>query len=322
MKKIIVFLSLSFVFASITTYANVKPLTEAIEETLNIWDINLSPSIHGGDNKIFFINKENAIIGIAKCYTKRTLEEVKRIYQFCEKLSEVLPLPKTIGVFVHDKKPVVLQSFLPGQHYVNYNSEQVSEIAQSMAKIHNIKLDISNLIIDPQEFNYFDLLKLCSDFPEHEFISKLYQSFNLQYLNNLPKTIIHGDISCSNILFLDNKISGIIDLDHARYSYRLTDIARAQVFFSFDSDETLNENKVKLFLNFYRDSNELLPEELTNFYNHLQLLLIKMILETYYYVEVKKEVSPEIFKNSCFNQSWQLLLKKLHAIETKSSITL
>ena len=150
----------------------------------------------------------------------------------------------------------------------------------------------------------------------------LYNSLDLKYLDTSPHALIHGDISASNVLFIDDEISGIIDLDHARYSYRLTDITRAQVFFSFDAEGNLNEDKVRKFVKAYQKNIELRPEELTNFYNHLKLLLIKMTLETYYYVEVIKEVSPEIFKKSSFNQSWQLLLKKLHAIQDTSSLVL
>jgi Ser/Thr protein kinase RdoA (MazF antagonist) len=322
MKKTIIFFSFSHALTFGVASTAVKPLVEAIKETLNITNISLSGSVHGGDNKVFFINKENNVLGIAKCYTKRTIKEVERIYQLSEKLSQELPIPKTLGILEHDNLPVVLQSFLPGTHYSFYNSKQLSEIARSMAKIHSIKLDYQAPVVNTKEFDYFGLLKLCSCFPEYQFISKLYESINLEYLNDLPMAIIHGDISCSNILFIDNKISGIIDLDHARYSYRLTDIARAQVFFSFDSIGNVNEDNIKLFLKLYIRSNALIPEEFSNFYSHMKLLLIKMILETYYYVEVKKEVSPEIFTNSSFNQSWQLLLKKLHSIENKSSIDL
>lgn len=45
-----------------------------------------------------------------------------------------------------------------------------------------------------------------------------------------------------------------------------------------------------------------------------------MTLETYYYVEILKAVPLEAFTDSSFNQSWQILLKKLYAIEDKSNI--
>ena len=322
MKKIIILLNLLYTFSSCMAHINAKSLIEAIEEKLNVSNINLSPSIHGGDNIVFFIKKDNDIIGIAKCYTKRTLLEVEKIYQLSDELGKKLPIPKIFSIFLHDQRPIVLQSFLPGQHHECLNTEQLGEIAQSMAEMHKIKLQNANLLINSTEFDYNDLLKLCSCFSDFDYISRIYRSLNLQYLNNLPLSVIHGDFSGSNILFMDNKISGIIDMDHARYSFRLTDIARAQVFFSFNSDGTLNEDKIKYFLTTYKNSNELFLNELKNFYDHLKLLLIKMVLETYYYVEVKKEVSPEIFKKSSFNQSWQLLLKKLRSLENKSSIIL
>jgi len=315
-------LSSLLIVASAQACINETTLVEATEKRLNISGITLSPSIHGGDNKVFFIKKQDTVLAIAKCYTKRTIQEVERIYQLSDLLSKELPIPRTLAIFLHDQTPVSLQIFLPGQHYENLSIEQRAEVAKSMAKMHTIPLQSANRTLNIKEFDYDALLKLCPNFPEHEYIKRLYQSLDLNYLNGLPQAVIHGDFSGSNILFQNNTISGIIDLDHARYSYRLTDIARAQVFFAFNQDGTLQENTIKYFLRAYAEHNELSSEELINFYTHLKILLIKIILETYYYVEVKKEVSPEIFKTSSFNKSWQLLLKMLHALEGRSTITL
>ncbi|MBP6870300.1 phosphotransferase [Candidatus Babeliales bacterium] len=310
-----------------TLIPSVHPIDEsklcfAIEQNLGITDLTLSPSIHGGDNKVFFVKSGAFVVGLAKCYTKRSFYEVEKICQLSQSLCKILPVASVKKIFMFHDIPVVLQDFLSGQHYEYPHEKQLENIAVSMAKIHSVILQPNDLVINHKEFDYDQLLANCASFPDFELILKVYHSLDLTYLNQLPHALIHGDISASNLLFIEDEISGIIDLDHTRYAHRLTDIARAQVFFSFDAQGNLNENKVRQFVKAYQKNVELRPEELTNFYDHLKLLLIKMTLETYYYVEVIKEVSPEIFKKSSYNQSWQLLLKKLHAIQDKSSLIL
>lgn len=296
-------------------------LCEVIETRLGTRPLTLKASAHGGDNKVFFVGRDKDVIAIAKKYTKRTMSEVDRIYACSQLLETQVPVPRTIDKFLFSGHiPLVIQQFLPGQHIEELNFKQLEEVALCMGRIHSVKPN--DLILNKKEFDYGELLEQCCSFPEFEWILDLYKSIDLHYLETLPLSLIHGDISGSNLLFLDDRLSGIIDLDHMRYSYRLTDIARAQVFFSFDHEGNLEEQKMRAFINLYQRFTTLSSKELENFYPHLKQLLIKMILETYYYVEVKKEVSPEIFKQSSFNQSWQLLLKKLHAIEKKYSFSL
>lgn len=308
--------------ASLVNGIDENGLCVAIGRNLGISDVTLSSSIHGGDNKVFFVKNGASIVGLAKCYTKRNVHEVEKICQLSQALCKTLPIPCVKSLFMFHDISVVLQDFLSGQHYEHLNEKQLENIALSMAKIHSVNPDSCNMIINDKEFDYDQLLERCASFPDFKFILSLYRSFDLQYLSTLPHALIHGDISASNVLFVNDEVSGIIDLDHARFSYRLTDIARAQVFFSFDAQGNLDETKVKQFVKAYQKNVVLRPEELNNFYSHLKLLLIKMAVETYYYVEVIKEVSPEIFKKSSFNQSWQLLLTKLHAIQDKSSLVL
>lgn len=321
MKNIIILATLFILTILNGLEINQEALTKAVEQKLHTTNITLSLSKHGGDNKVFFIKNKDTILGIAKCYTKRNIQQVEETYKISQLLCKELPVPNTINIFLFNGNiPVVLQEFLMGKHYECLNSKQLHEVAISMSKIHVIKSDSKAL--NKNEFDYGELFELCKSFPDYDFILKLYRNLNLNYLNGLPLSYIHGDISGSNILFNDGKISGIIDLDHARYSHRLTDIARSQVFFSFDNDGKLNEGKIHDFIKNYHKINNLHSNEFKYFYDHLKLLLIKMTLETYYYVEVKKEVSPEIFKQSTFNQSWQLLLKKLHSISDKSGIVI
>lgn len=304
-------------------YLSASPINEAalkqqLAERLGLSNIMLKHALHGGDNKVFFIKTESTI-AIAKCYTKRSLDTVHEICCMSDKLGQVLPVPRTLEVFMlDDLVPVVIQEFLDGTHTDDLKSEQLAEVARAMANIHSVA-PTSNQPVSTCEFYYQDLINKCADFPDMSFILTTYACIDQSYLQNLPISLIHGDFSASNILFIDNKISGIIDLDHARFSYRLTDVSRAQVFFSFGDDDNILESKVEAFIKNYQKTAVLSEDELAHFYEHMRLLLIRMILETYYYVEVRKEVSPEIFKKPSFNQSWQSLLKKLYSIESKTA---
>lgn len=320
MKRVLFFILILNGLSLSAGLINENDLVQALENNLEKTAISLSSSKHGGDNKVFLVKQNDIVIAVAKCYTKRNINEVNSICALSEMIREHLPIPRIISILVVNEIPVVIQEFLQGEHYESYSTQQMHEIALSMVKLHAISGNFE--LKSNEEFDYEYLFKLCSSFPDYEKVLSIYKSLNLDYIDEIPLTLIHGDISRSNLLFLANQLTGIIDLDHTRFSYRLTDITRAQVFFSFDSNGNLNENQIQDFVTAYNNQSTLSKIELDYFYNHLKLLLIKMILETYYYVEILKAVPLEAFTNSSFNQSWQMLLNKLYSVEDKSALKL
>jgi len=176
-------------------------LCVAIGQNLGISDVELLPSIHGGDNKVFFIKNGTSVIGIAKCYTKRNVHEVEAICQLSQVLCKALPIPRVMKLFMFNNNiPVVLQDFLSGKHYEHLNEKQLENIALSMAKIHSVSPNSGNLIINDKEFDYDQLLDRCTSFPDFKSILSLYRSLDLKYFINMRYSLFNYCILILNIM--------------------------------------------------------------------------------------------------------------------------
>ncbi len=80
--------------------------------------------------------------------------------------------------------------------------------------------------------------------------------------NKLPKGIIHADYFPDNVMFFENKVSGVIDFYMACVDLYIYDLAIALNAWCFEKDHSFNITKAKIFLNSYNKSRELSEQEL------------------------------------------------------------
>lgn len=283
-------------------------------------DVGLEKSPIGVDNLVYVIRAGKQRLGVLKIFTKKTPGQVGKLYKLGLKLAEdripvpsFLRRPETIG-----DRPVLYTGFVQGRHATVLSTQQIRAAAKLMARLHRLKSITFLPIIKIATSDYLKLFRDCKKFKYIKNVEKIFSEISLDYLEKLKVGFIHGDFSLSNIFFnTKNQLMGLIDCDHSCNSYVLTDIARAQIFFAFDQNLKFREQKVLDFIKAYTKINPIKDEELRFFYRHMKVLLIKMILESYYYTKVKNDVSESVFRQSRFNQSPVVLYKKLLAIENR-----
>ncbi|MCH8858406.1 MAG: homoserine kinase [Proteobacteria bacterium] len=78
---------------------------------------------------------------------------------------------------------------------------------------------------------------------------------------NLPRGIIHADFFPDNVLFVDNKVSGVIDFYFACTDFLVYDIAIALNAWCFEKDGSFNVTKSRALIAGYQSSRSLGPEE-------------------------------------------------------------
>ena len=78
---------------------------------------------------------------------------------------------------------------------------------------------------------------------------------------NLPAGVIHADLFPDNVLFMDGRISGLIDFYFACNDAFAYDIAVMLNAWCFEQDGAYNITKGKSLLSAYRQHRELIPEE-------------------------------------------------------------
>lgn len=290
---------------------------KSLEESLGIKIVSCQQIPHGVDNDVFLCKEKSKRRYIVKIYEKKNIQEVKnlcRLHNLLER-NEV-DLPKIIkGPLEYQSKPVVVYEYIPGNHCDKLTEKSCDFITQSMAKFHGFTAPPITL----PEYNstksfFFKILRASRSFPAAHLLEEmLLETYDGNIIQQLPKSLIHGDFSPSNILFIRNK-GYILDYDHAGISHRLADIARAQIFFSFNEEGFFMKENCDLFLKNYEKYITLTEIEKTFLYKYIVLELIKIIAQTYYYVDVIQEVPRTLFAQSKYNMSPETLMKRLQSI--------
>jgi Ser/Thr protein kinase RdoA (MazF antagonist) len=268
----------------------------------------------GVDNKVSFLSENKEILFVVKEYSKKTSLEVNTISELQNYLAELgLPVSKSWSSL---GSRTMVQEYVPGNHVVNTNKYQISEIARLMAKVNKIKIPKKHINTNHQ-FNFEKHFKLCEKLFCVEELKNIYKSVSQVYKIKLKSSFVHGDISPTNILFEKNQIVGLLDWDHSSFGTRITDIARSQIFYSFDLDKRIFKHDTYLsFIDSYESISHLSALEKRSIFSEMKLVLIRMILETYYYVEVEKEVSRSRLKNKFQDLTISSLCEKMMIISS------
>lgn len=275
----------------------------------------------GIDNNTFFAYEKNKIISVVKQYSKKDFKEVKKIVRLQNYLNKKrLPVPKAKMMDCSiSNNPVIIQEYMHGCHNHNLINKQLRSTVGIMIRLHAIPATAFIRSKKEEKFDYDYFFSRCFKYKHLRQMVQIYKSIDNTYIKKLKKVLIHGDFSHSNLLF--NKhgtLSGLVDLDHACFAARLTDITKALIFFGFNSNDTLDESRILEFCREYNKYSALSPQELKNFYQQMKLIIIKMILESYYYTEITNDVRKSIFLNKEYSLSPKRLFKRLtHIIDLK-----
>ena len=104
-------------------------------------------------------------------------------------------------------------------------------------------------------YNIVDDLK--SEYVE---VDRLYEKVDGQ----LPKLVIHSDYKPQNILFYNQRISGILDFGDANMNFRVADIARGLSTFCGSKRLIINQLDAKTFLDSYLSEQGLTQKEIAS----------------------------------------------------------
>lgn len=139
---------------------------------------------------------------------------------------------EAVGIF--RDKPYVLFEFVEGAPIENPTKDQVRQLVQKVAELHNLTENYRPPFLK-YRWNYSPELcrKLAQDAAAREntenargklawFEAELQ---NLLLPESLPRGICHCDFHFSNVLFKDGVFKALIDFDDANYTYLIFDLA-------------------------------------------------------------------------------------------------
>ena len=222
-----------------------EPTYETVKMFLKQWDISGSfmwaPIEKGLEHRSISISapEQDYVLRVYR-QDSITKEDIEKEVAFMNHLNRnKVPVPK---VFVTEKEAsfgtlteagiewnAILMEKLPGQHIKTYTKETIIEIGKILALIHIVSMDSPGIKLCKYDQVIIEPLSQELDFDEETdprskaFLTKA-RDFKIEIAHDLPKGIVHRDITKGNTLFNGDTISGVLDFSSMRCGYFVEDI--------------------------------------------------------------------------------------------------
>ena len=253
-----------------------------IEEIISLYKLknleSFAPIEEGIENTNYVIiaNKKKYILTI---FEKRVKEQ--DLPFFCELISLLnksgfkCPLPllnlESSPISTFKRKKLTILTFISGKSKENLSNENCEDIGKEAAKLHlltsNFKIQRKNALSIESWRNMFEnikdkCIKIHKDLPN--LIEANLKDIEKNWPSNLPSGIIHADLFKDNIIFENNKVSGIIDFTFSCNDFYALEIAicfNALCFDGVKSNLSFNVTKAKKFIDGYSSIRKLSDQE-------------------------------------------------------------
>ena len=253
-----------------------------IEEIISLYKLknleSFAPIEEGIENTNYVIiaSKKKYILTI---FEKRVKEQ--DLPFFCELISLLnksgfkCPLPllnlENSPISTFKKKKLTILTFISGKSKENLSNENCEDIGKEAAKLHlltsNFKIHRKNALSIESWRNMFEnikdkCIKIHKDLPN--LIEANLKDIEKNWPSNLPSGIIHADLFKDNIIFENNKVSGIIDFTFSCNDFYALEIAicfNALCFDGVKSNLSFNVTKAKKFIDGYSSIRKLSNQE-------------------------------------------------------------
>lgn len=195
---------------------------------LTIWKVD--ENHNGWDNKILIVNEQIVFRFPKSTELLSKIKEERKILEILRSKNPLLSIPDYQSVYKEGKMIGVHYAFLEGSSLNEVQVENLLDhpfnarsVADFLTKLHHIdKLSVDCSLASVHSLKYWE--ELYSEikikiFPflsseEQNMINEMFVSFFKKYPHfQYKKTIIHGDLTASNIIYSlqNNCISGVID---------------------------------------------------------------------------------------------------------------
>jgi homoserine kinase type II len=163
---------------------------------------------------------------------------------------------ETLGMLAG--RPAAIIDFLEGVWPRKPNAAHCAAVGQALAKLHlagrDFRMTRANALSVPDWRPLFDQAASRADTLQHGL--RLLVSAELDYLEkswprDLQQGIIHADLFPDNVLFLGDRLSGLIDFYFACNDILAYDVAICLNAWCFENDHSFNVTKARAFLNAY-----------------------------------------------------------------------
>jgi len=246
---------------------------------------NFNPIKGGNANSSFLLHTADGKF-VLTLFNDKSLSEMSSIAVLLQ-LFELYDFPTTQlypasngDAFIsYLDKPVLLKKYIEGQVCNELNNTMLQQVGNALARLHQIPPPENIRCEHPYGMQLFGTAVSKNIDPDFELwlagrISELEKSITV----TLPRAIIHGDLFYDNILFLNDKLTAIIDFEDACNYYRIFDLGMAIVGLC-NNKNTIDMDKARALVAAYQQIQALEINER----NALQLFTIYAATATAYW---------------------------------------
>lgn len=196
---------------------------------------------------------------------------------------------------VYRTKHYALFDYIPGRHIKNPNINQLKDMIKYLAKLHllspgfNPKYNSARELHDKkyclatikESYNVLKSKKITDE--RFNYIKKELKKIN--FPNKIPKGIQHSDYAPTNMKFIGNKISGVLDFDDSCYSILIYDIAFIIDVFA-RKNKKIDFKKAKFLIKEYEKYRRLKLIEKKYLYDTLKMTMLTFL--SWMFEDIKK----------------------------------
>jgi homoserine kinase type II len=136
----------------------------------------------------------------------------------------VVPLEGPI-VILHDQNPVMLKRHVDGDITPNLTGSLLVQLGEEMARLHEIPAPSYLPRSFPYGRSYFpEVIDSNLDHAYIDWLSEKNSYLQKRIPQNLPMTLIHGDVFFDNLIVQGDQLMAIIDFEEACHYYRSFDL--------------------------------------------------------------------------------------------------
>lgn len=236
--------------------------------------VKLQPIASGTVNSNYYLTTEKGlfILTLFETLPPETVQTILSLTEYLVKKGVACPGPildqqqNTLSTLAH--KPAAIITCLSGRSLDKTTPYHCQQMGQWLAHMHLAGADypqhIDNVMGKPwRETLTQKLIPLLSK-EEQKLAQQCWDVFGAMPWDHLPNGIIHADLFRDNVLFDNDKLSGVIDFYFACSGAFLYDIAILINDWCRDSYGSLDKEKTSAFLSAYEDLRPLTPIEQEN----------------------------------------------------------
>lgn len=160
------------------------------------------------------------------------------------------------------EKAVLVKRYIPGETVMQIPPEGLFALGQALAQLHAVPPpETVPCELDYGE-SYFDNAYGLGFDPAYEvWLERQQDRFLTCCPDDLPQSLIHGDVFWDNIIYQGGEFQALIDFDDSCYYYSIYDLGNAISGICVSTEGTVNLDKAAHIVTGYQDTRPLTPKE-------------------------------------------------------------